>query len=282
MTDNSIDIGFRHILVALDSSGHSLSALEAAAQLAKISEAELQGLFVHDEIWYRISRIPAVREISEITGESRELPEEYIQKQIRLLEGRIRRQLKNISRKYGIEHSWNSARGTIIEELLKAAEKTDLVTIGRSGHSHSRAFKIGRTARAVLKETGKPVLLLEEGVKLDEGVIVVYDGTPEGKRSLELGLRLARINNDELRVLGLANRSEALQDRNREIEEKVQNANIRVRLHLLVQDDLWNVTRAINKVRGGLLIIPKNQPLVQGEWVGRIFQMANCPLLLMN
>lgn len=282
MKKENTDIPFRKILVAMDTSGHSRSALEAAAQLAKLSEAELRGLFVHDENWYRISHLTITNEISEITGERRNLPSQYMKQQIQLMENRIRQYMKTITRKFDINHSWSSTRGAISDELLRAAKKSDLITIGRSGHSHKKEYKLGKTARTLIRKSDKPVLLIQEGLTLNKPVIVIYDGTPAGQRSLDLGLQLSRKNDCELSILILSNRSENVQNRNREVEQKIEDTDIPVMVYTLEQDDIWNVTQIINGLRDGLLIIPKNQPLIKGEWLEKIFQLAKCPLLLIN
>lgn len=282
MPEDTSNIIFRHILVALDTSGHSRSALIAAAQLAQLSKAELRGLFVHDEQWFRIGRFPLSNEISEITGEKRKLAEKYIEKQIQLLENRIKEHMRNIDRIFDIDHKWNSVKGTIETEVLKAGKKADLITIGRTGFSNKLEDKLGRTARYIVKHSEKPVLLLEEGQRLSQSVIVIYDGTSQAKRSLDLGLKIAGNNEGELLIFGLIAPSESVKDRTREIEKKVQNADVDISLRLFKRDDILNLTSNIYQLTGGLLIIPKDQPLIKEEWIGKIFNLAQCPLLLMN
>ncbi|MDZ7690947.1 MAG: universal stress protein [Balneolaceae bacterium] len=276
-------IYFRRILVALDTSAHSRAALHAAAQLAKLAEAELKGLYVSDATWHRLGKLSLIKEISEITGESRSLGEEEMEKQSELIKKRIEDYLSKIARSSGISYSLNSVRGSIGEELLKAAEGVDLITIGRTGHSHKQEDKLGKTARYIIKHAQKPVLVLEQGLTIGNApIICIYDGTEQSQRGLKLALNLAKKQRNQLQIIGLANQSESIQNRNKEIEEHVQNAKVQVRLNLLNQDNIWNLTRMLNKMQGSLLIIPKNQPLIKDEWAGKIFNMAKCPMLLMN
>lgn len=283
MAQKSSDITFRRILVALDTSPHSRAALKAAAHLAKISEGELEGLFVSDATWHRIGRLSLITEVSEITGEQRQLGKKDIEKQCRLLENRIRRHLTSIARDMDIAHSMRSVKGSIAEELLKAAEDADLVTIGRTGHAHKQESELGKTARVIIQQSPKPVLMVEKGLSIGNNpIICVYDGTKQSQRGLKVALQLAERNKNQLIIIGLANQSDSVQDRNKEIEQEVQNAKVPVRLHLLKQHNIWNVTRLLNKLNGSLLIMPKDQPLIKEEWAGKIFNMAKCPLLLMS
>lgn len=283
MTEDPPDIGFRRILVALDTSHHSRAALRAAAYLAKLSEAELRGLYVSDSTWHQISRLSLISEVSEITGERRSLDEKEMQQQSKLLESRIRTLIKQTAQELSIPHSLTTVQGTIGDELIKASKEADLITIGRSGHSHKQAKKLGKTAQMVIKQSPKPVLMLEHGLSIGSApFICIYDGTEQAQRGLKLALNFAQAANNQLLIMGLANQSESVQNRNKEIEKQVQNANVPVRLHLLKQNNIWNVTRLLNKLHGSMLIMPKDQPLIKDEWAGRIFNMAKCPLLLMS
>ncbi|MFH5833690.1 universal stress protein [Halalkalibaculum sp. DA3122] len=283
MTEELPDIGFRRILVALDTSNHSRAALQAAAYLAKLSEAELRGLYVSDATWHQISRLSLISEVSELTGEPRTFSEEDISRQSKLVENRIRDLLKQVAGTMEIPHTLDSVQGSIEDELIKASEEADLITIGRAGHSHKQESKLGKTARFIVRRSSKPVLMLEHGLSIGGApVICIYDGTEQAQRSLELALKIARKSSTRLLVIGLANQSDSVNNRNKEIEERVQNASIPVRLHLLKQHNIWNVTRLLNKLYGSLLVMPKDQPLIREEWAGKIFHMAKCPLLLIS
>lgn len=283
MTEDQPELRIRRILVALDTSPHSRAALQAAVHLAKLSEAELKGLFVSDATWHQIGRLSLMSEVSEITGERRSFDEDEIERQCKLMENRLRHLIKSIAQKSNISYSLDSVRGSIDEELLKASEEADMITIGRTGHSHKQESKLGQTAQTIINKAQKPVLILEEGLSIgNQPIICVYDGTEQSQRGLQLALDLAQKNKNQLLVLGLANQSQSIQNRNKEIERQVQNAQVPVRLHLLKQNNIWNFTQLVNQLSGSLLIIPKSQPLVKQEWAGRIFNMAKCPLLLMT
>lgn len=276
-------IRFRRILVALDTSPHSQAALHAAAHLARHAEAELQGLFVSDDTWHKIGKISLIREISEITGETRSFGEKEMEEQSRLIKNRIEEYLQKIARHSGVKYRLDSVTGSIEEELLKAAEDVDLITVGRTGHAHKQEDQLGKTTRHIISHAKKPVLMLEKGLSIGKApIICIYDGTEQSQRGLDLALNLAERQQSQVQIIGLANQSESIQNRNKEIEERAQQANIPVRLHLIKQSNILNLTRLLNRMHGSLLIIPKNQPMVKDEWAGKIFNMAKCPMLLMS
>src|SRR3970040_259294 len=75
----------RRILVALDASPHSLSALQAAAELAAELSAELVGVFVEDANLVRLAALPVTREIGQTSARIRELDERTMTRQLRRL-----------------------------------------------------------------------------------------------------------------------------------------------------------------------------------------------------
>src|SRR5699024_5181335 len=87
---------FRRILVAVDTSAHSRAALEAAADLAQATEAHLSGIFVEEEHWNRVGRLPSGSSVNVLTGRSETLEEERLQHRIEYLTKRLRRDLKRI------------------------------------------------------------------------------------------------------------------------------------------------------------------------------------------
>ncbi len=154
----------RQILVAIDTSAHSRAALEAAATLAKIMEADIRGLFVQEEHWGHVSRLPSVQAINELTGKTQTLEEDSLRQQINSLKNRLRRELKYISQRHEIAHSWETKQGRVAEKILEAAKDVDLITIGCRGRSFFQQKKLGSTAKKVIQRAEKPVLILQKGL----------------------------------------------------------------------------------------------------------------------
>ena len=68
MSEEKHDLIIRRILVGLDASPRSLSALEVACDLAARFRAELEGLFVEDIDLLRACELPFTREIRFFSG----------------------------------------------------------------------------------------------------------------------------------------------------------------------------------------------------------------------
>ena len=61
--DENDTMQIKRIIVALDASAHSQAAMDAAASIAELLEAELIGVFVEDINLVRVAQLPFVREV---------------------------------------------------------------------------------------------------------------------------------------------------------------------------------------------------------------------------
>lgn len=280
-SNGSKSIIFRKILVAVDTSSHSRAALQAAAVLAQKMEGSIHGIFVQDEIWQKISRLPAKTTISELTGARVNLEEQDIQQQINMLKKRLQRELQTISRQNKISYTWQTVQGRVEKEILKAARDADLVTIGRRGCSFPQKKKLGSSAKAIIQTTEKPLLILKKGLQLGESVSAIYDGSDESRRSVQLAISLAVKNESSVTVLRINDTRDIEQPDDEELEKMIASSPVPVEVQQLNITNIWSLTHSINRRRAGLLIIPKNQPLLKGHLETVLYQL-DCPLLLMN
>lgn len=277
--DINREILLHNILVAIDTSSHSRAALKAAAALAKIMEARIHGLFVQDEIWSKISRIPSSSTINELTGTIRPLKQKKLEHQIEMLEKRLRRRLETISRKNKIKHSWESVRGIVEEKILEAAEEADLITIGRRGSSFPGRRRLGSSAKAVIQKSDKPVLILKQGLELGSKITILYDASAESQRGMRLALSLAQKNDSPITILVADNNSKALKERDKELENTLEEVSISTTVKLLEHTDTWSFLNSVRNLNSDLLVISKNQPVIRDN-LEIVLNNLNCPILL--
>lgn len=270
----------REILVAIDTSAHSQAALEAAVALAKTMEANIQGLFVEDELWNKITNLPSTRAVNALTGDVLPLENETLENQVSILRNRLRRKLEQLSSRNRVKYSWSSARGNVENKILEASENADLITIGLKGHS-ARRKNLGSSAKMVIQKAEKPVLILKEGLHLGTTLTAVYDASKESQRGIRLALKIAKRNKSSLKVLVVDNNPDAVDQRNKELEKILENTEVSVKVELMKRTDLGSFLNSINEQRSGLLIIPKSQPLLAKSFETVLLHI-NCPLLMVN
>ncbi|SHF55178.1 Nucleotide-binding universal stress protein, UspA family [Fodinibius roseus] len=272
----------REILVAVDSSSHSRAALRAAATLAKLMEANIRGLFVHEEHWSQISNLPSVTSINELTGKAHVLKGKALEQEIDLLKQRLQRQLQQISKENRIPHSWETARGRVDEEILQAARKADLITIGTRGRSFYPGERLGSTARAIIRKADKPILVLKKGVDLGRTITTVFDASDESQTALRLALSLAQKNESTLSILILEEGQDTEGQRNQKLEKMVESASIPVSVTVLEHPDLPDFLNAVNRQQSGLLVTPKNQSFFKQRSLETTLGYLNCPVLMVT
>ena len=284
--------GIRRILVALDTSADSAAALEAAASLAALLGAELEGLFVEEEHLLLLAT-GAATEVDLLSGRRRALERATLEGQLRARAARARRALERAAGRLRVRWTFRTVQGRVEAELLAAG--ADLITLGVRGHSPRRPP--GSTAAAVVTAAPLPVLVLGRGARLGRTVHVLYDGTSAARRALTIAAELARRNGAPLNVVVPGEDPEV---RRRELEELLPDAGGLVLLQVPEQEakkageipDLAQGLESLPAVdphtliellrrRGcGLLVIPRRGETLAPEALREIVRRAHCPVLV--
>jgi len=270
------------VLVALDSSHHSRAALETAALVAKLMKAELRGIFVREIEWMKISQLPSVDEINEVTGEISPIAKDSVLKQIQTLEKEIKEHFELISKRNKIRSSWESVEGVVNEKVLKAAKTADLITIGSKGRSYTKRNKLGKTAKAVIRQAGKPVLILQEGFKIGGVVIAVYDGSGKSSKSVKLAASLAEKNESQLKILDLTNDDSSSDRVVIDLKRLTDHADIKAEQMVVKYPNIGSLIYLLGNLGCGLVVVPKSRRYIKTQTLELILQSVNCPVLLME
>ena len=253
-TDEMPVVSIGRILVALDASPHSLNALRAAAELAAVTESELQGLYVEDLNLLRMCGLPFVREIGSYSAAARLPDSRAIEREFQSQAEKIRHTLAQTAVSSNLRWSFRVTRGMVSTELLAAAESAGLVTLGRVGRSPGKSF--GSTAQAMVRRSMCPLLLLGDG-GLNYPLTLLYTGTAASARALRLAITLMTNREESLRVLFMADMDLKPAQRTlaaHRLTQEIQDLGLDVVLEILnSQDDL---DRSIHDLESGTLILP--------------------------
>lgn len=250
-----------HILIALDASTNSHAALEAAVNLAELLKSEVLGLFVEDTNLLRLADLPFVREVRFAERTMQRVEQEALVRGLRARAALLRHELEEMATERKLTSSFRVIRGSVNRELLAAALETDLVVLGRLGHTVARGVPLGSTARAIVSRAASAVLLVKAGVESGP-VIALYDGSEEGRRALLLAAELADHVGD-LRVLVWASDEETAYARRQYAIQLLEKADVQLQFQHLSGDDPQRVIEWVNRQKGSLLILgggAKNLP----------------------
>jgi nucleotide-binding universal stress UspA family protein len=251
----------RRIVVALDASSYSLAALRAAAELAVLLNLELEGLFVEDINLLYLAGFSFTQEIGAYT--SRTLANAAVERQLRTLAQVIRQSMDRAIVKPSVRWTFQVRRGSVVNELLAAAQGADLISIGRSGHV--RRNTLGSTAQALVQQSRRPILILDKEGGLVYPLIAIYTGSATSQRVLHWLTTLAHRSRQSVRIF-LVVRPDI--DRTLEELESEARAILRDLPTEFITVRYGNLLMTLRAYNGGTLVLPAEYAELVAEHTG--------------
>jgi nucleotide-binding universal stress UspA family protein len=283
MPEQFKNILIRHIAVALDCSPHSMASLSAAAELARLMDADLTGIFVEDINLLRMAELPFTHEIRLYTPEPEKIDLSRLERSLKLQAREAEEALERIAGQFMIRHSFRVCRGMVPAEVTAASLEADLLVLGRSGRSPSCRKGLGSTARWALSESAKHILFMQSGFRPEqESVLVLYDGSEASKTALGIAENLVRKGNTlHILLLPQAEGDEKLLET--EVSGLVPSELLRVEFHFLPPDvtDSKILARYIRMAGSGLLVLSDHMN-IPAETVHTLVCEIDYPVLLVR
>jgi nucleotide-binding universal stress UspA family protein len=282
MNEHEVEPTIRRIVVALDASRHSLAALAAASELADALQAELVGIFVEDVNLLSLAGLPFAREVRYLSGVDRPLDSPSMERELRIQAEQARQTLAGVAGRRQLRWSFRVVRGQVAAELLTAAQEADLLALGRASWASTRRVRLGATAREVVAQALRPVLLLQQGHAVCQPVQLAYDGSPAAGRALAAAARIALITGGQLTVMVIADAPEVAQRLEDEIDGRLQAQQIKGHYRQLVNPSAEGLAHALYTAGGGTLIISAHSPLLEGEGLPTLLDAIDCSVFLVR
>lgn len=281
MNEGDVPAGaFRRIVVAVDASPESLSALEAAVELAARLQAEVLGLFVEDINLLRLAQLPIAREVRWFSGVVRRLEQEQLEHQFRAQVRRLRQALERLAGPRGVRWQVEVARGEVLAEVQRAAESSDLLVLGRCGWTRRRV--LGSTTRALVAAASRPVVMVREGSSLRSPALVLYDGSSAARQALAMAAALVDEANPGLTVAVLA-ASEAEAERlEQEAAGLLEGMGRRARFRRLVNPEVESLEALIQEEADCFLVLPAGGTWLEGERLLTLLDRLKCPAVVVR
>jgi nucleotide-binding universal stress UspA family protein len=282
MNDEEVEPVIRRIMVALDTSTHSLAALEAASALAEALKAELVGIFVEDINLLHLAGLPFAREVRYLSLLDQPLNSLAMERQLRVQGAQIRQALARVAARRQLKWSFRVVRGRVAAELLTAAQEADLLALGRASSATTRRVRLGATARTIVAEATRAILLLQHGHAICQPVQVVYDGSLGASRALAAAVHLAPAVGDQLAVIILADALETAQRLREEASLRLQGQEVQVHYRQLIRPTADALAHAVRLAGGGTLVIGAQNPLLEAEGLYTVLDAVDCSALLVR
>ncbi len=271
---------FGRVLVALDASPHSLTALDAAVELAALFDAELLGIFVEDVELLRLADLPFAAEVASFSASIQPLDAERMRLQLRAVAERSRRALAVSAEHARVRWSFRVARGSVAAAVMEGVGGRDLISFGRLGWSRLGKPRLGSTARAILSEARASTLVLQRGRRIGAPLCALYDGSKAARRGLDAIARLAR--GGAPTILIVASDDGVAERLGREAEEFLRARGITARLRRVNESDLETIPGAIRAAGAGLVVLPVDGALVPREHLIDLLADIDAPALLVR
>jgi nucleotide-binding universal stress UspA family protein len=272
----------RRILVALDTSQHSLAALGTATELAARLEAELVGLFVEDINLLRLAELPFAQELGMFSATGRRLDTDQVERQLRAQAERARRALASQAEQAHVRWSFQVTRGVVAPQLLAAALEADLVIVGRASGSVSRSTRVGSTARGVAIGASCPALVMAHGARLRLPLLLLYDGSPPAQKAMSVAAALVRGEDRHLIVFVLAESQEQAGQVKQQVSQWLQGRGLVARYRLLLEPSLGRLTEMIEAEGCGTLVVPAHTAYLDDEELLTLLEEVDLPVLLVR
>lgn len=273
----------RRILVGLDASPHSIAAMEAAAQLAEVFRAKLEGLFVEDENLLRAADLPFSREVHPHPVTTQSMSTTQLEQQLKQQAWRAREALESVARGSGLEYSFRVTRGRVTTELIKAAADVDLLTLGKASAASCSRRKLGSTAQHILTEAPASVMVLHSEVRRGRAMLAYYDGSDQAKAALQLCAQLARrMTETVLIVLLPAHESEQHQRLRTEIQEHLGEATFDFNIRPLTRTSAHRLASAVHQTSGGLVVLPADTPILRDAPLQELLYELDSPVMVVR
>jgi nucleotide-binding universal stress UspA family protein len=191
----------KKILIPTDGSANSLTALEYGIYITRKLDAALIGLYVLD---VNLIQGPMLTDISGSVG----MPPydgffDAIETSLNEKADCILKDFQERCHKSDIKAEVKKTIGKISSIIIEEAQGADLILMAKKGeHFHLKeGGLLGSVAEAVVRDSGKPVLVTPENFVEIESMALAYDGSDSAIKALQLSLKLSEQNAWPLTVI---------------------------------------------------------------------------------
>lgn len=274
-------ITVERILVSLDSSTHSYSALKAAVELAHHYNARLKGVFIHDSNLLKLANLPFLKEVGEYTAITREISMDGITHGMIVQSRWITQTFHKLTNQSGLRGDFEILHGNVHQIVDRETDNCDLLVMGKSGTNPLGRPRLGSTAKLVIKKGKKPLLLVEENNQLGYPVFVLFDDSPLGWVSLETGRDLLDPG-ENLNILISENNLEEFNDHQKKIRAWAVEKQLNIAFQIYSTDSFDRFLEKIHQLKTGLFIIPNVFDNLIQITIEKCLKNISLPILLIQ
>ncbi|MCP4364995.1 MAG: universal stress protein [Planctomycetes bacterium] len=282
----------KSILVPIDGSGASFSALSNAVGLGKIADAEVRGLFVVDR--WRFVHVSASTAIAGAIGAAPTTnvplpPDKLLEEENRARkeENDLKSRFISECRSQDVKGTFEAVRGEVSEVIIEAAKTVDIVVIGSHGkHPGPKRQTPGSITQTLLHKSARPVMVVPEGAMRGAHILMAYDGSEASQRAMEVGVIITKLHDDsKIDVITVADNPDDAAEFQGEAKKYLAPHNIKTSF-LVRPGKPWEAISAhAREIDAGLIVMGafgtnRLKELIFGSTTINVLENAKCPVLL--
>ncbi len=275
---------FETLLVPVDGSDYSRSAVETAIEMAKRCGSTLHGLHVVD---IRLLEGPFLRDLSSSMGF---VPYSDYQSSVsQALEERGKVCLDSFSsecEKAGVPFETKLLTGTVVSKICDEAELADLVVIGKKGENAKYSDDaLGSTVERVVRRSEKPMLLTAEKLRELRKLLLAYDGSQHARNAMSVGALLAGQWEAEVQVLSVFDEEETREKVCREARQYLCEHKVNFSMEIRGGDPDTVIPEFAKEIGADIVVMGAYGHSRVREWIlgsttERVLNQVPCPVLL--
>lgn len=278
MAKNPRSRTFNRILVALDSTRASQSALEAAALLAEAMQYELVGLFVEDSDLMTLANLPFSREVR-LTGVIQNLDPAALQKEVAAHAAAARYALRDVALRRRLRWSFRSVHGSLGAEFRTAATEVDIVCVsGRAGGRYQRV-PMESPARVALERQAPVLVAGSLADRIDKPIAVIVDQADGAGESIRLAGQVAAKAKTGLVVLEFLPLEADIPALRAQVDKALPEG-VTARYVLVSREDPCGLLDGLHRSDYSLVLYGVRAETPAPAWLDYIINAGECPLLL--
>jgi len=210
------------ILIPVDGSANSATAVDYGIYIAPKFEASLSGLHVID---IYLIQGPMMTDVSATVG----MPPydgffEVVETSLKEKADYVLKNFEDRCRAAGVTCGTKKNIGKISDTIIEEAEGADLILMAKKGeHFHLKeGGLIGSVAEVVIRHSGKPVMVIPESFREIESMGLAYDGSAPARKALELSLNISEKAKWPITVLIISADAAKAADLSAQVEDMAQ------------------------------------------------------------
>lgn len=269
----------RHILVGLDASQMSTAVLHTAVRLSAFLKADITGLFVEDMNLIRLAQLPFSSEVRYLTAGTRPLHQEQMQQVLHSHATWLRYEFGQTARERAVKWDFRVARGFVSQELLAAADQSDLLIVGRLSSHRGVHQRVGSTALTAVQQATSSVLVVSPEADFSRPIALLYDGSMAAAYALPVALSLAQLSKQLVIHIRAQDDREAARIR-QELDTAVNDNDLLCSYRRWLPDQ--NMAQLWAEQTPGIVVLGNGREGPAASFADQLLHTAPCPVLFIR